>query len=135
MSLKSLARRLAYKYADEIPATLRSGDSDAKPIQSIPEVTEEFNRQMIEPSIMDGGVRNLELLSATQKRLFLTLDLMLHSGIVTPMYYQTASKQLYADTDFTSIFHEFLKIVHDAEKELAIYTKRLTNVKDLLKIK
>lgn len=136
MSVISLGNKLAAKYAEDAPPTLRSGEMGFLPSSRQSEVSEEvFDRKQVSVPKMDAGQRNLELLSATKKRLLSALDLMFHSGIVTQSYYLSTKKHIYKTEDMVPTFQQFVKVVADAEKELSIYRRRLTNVKDILENK
>lgn len=115
-SLKSLARKLSFKYADEIPPTLRAGDAP----------------ESIEPPKLDVNERSLHLLPPEKKKLLSALDLMFHAGIITPIYYQKMRSYLYMAKDLPTAFMEMLKIVEDAEQEMQVYQQRLFSVKKLL---
>ncbi len=133
MSVISLGQKLSVKYADDAPQTLRSGDIGLSPVSPMPQISESpFDPKHISVPKIDAGNRDLELLSATKRRLLRALDLMFHAGIVTQSYYLSTRKHMYKSDDMVIFFQQFVKIVADAEKEMAIYNARLVNVKELV---
>lgn len=132
----NLADKLVAKYAkeEEIPETLRSGLTNLPPppAQYIsPQVEETPGPRDITPSKLDTGSREHTRIDI--KKMLDILDIMLHTNIITPTYYEGATRFLHkGPANLSGIHRDFVQIAERAQNEVNIYQKRLNVVKALL---
>ncbi len=131
--VEATAKSFINKYADELaPDTLRSGDSVLAPTVPLNDEQGFGSAEEVSVPKLDGNERAIHDLSPQKQRLLSALDVMFHAGIVTPAYYQKMRKYIYGNGDMTLAFTDLVTAVQDAEKEMRLYEKRLSNAKELL---
>lgn len=128
--IEAMANNFIKKYADELtPDTIKIDESVLAP--TVPLDGEDDLSNIPVPKL-DGTERSIHNLTPQKQKMLSALDLMFHAGIVTPVYYQQMRKYIYGEGDMTVIFGDMVAVVQDAEKEMRLYQKRLSNVKELL---
>ncbi len=137
-NLKKIATKLFLKWADEIPNTLRSGDMPG-PVdfgtantERPPPVTEDVDLSV--PSVFDSNRGTRAPFSKDKGQLHIILSLMYKSGLITPGYYRASLGQLETGGEDTStLFLDFVDIIHRAELEAEKYIKNLKALKGLIR--
>ena len=138
LNLKKLASELYLKWADEIPPTLRSGlvpepvDLEMANTERLSPVTEDID--ISAPSLLDVNRHTRKPFSKDKNHLYIILNLMYRSGLITPGYYKASLGQLDTGDDDTSrLFLDFVDIIHRAELEAEKYIKNLHTLKGLVR--
>ena len=132
----NLADKLVVKYAKEedIPETLRSGltNSPLPPTRYVsPQIEEPLGRGDIKPSRLDTNDR--EVVGPNGKKLLDVLDIMIYANIITPTYYENATRFLHKNpTNLSRLHQDIIQIAHKAQEEVVTYQKRLNMIKALL---